>query len=326
MRPTSIVGRCAVLAAAAQAFVLVPAPHSERAARGWAARQRAQHGEGHEGRMSGPGAQNQRRQRSEARHNKLSDMLREASGGGSDAADLAALRGLMSRGDTYQSENFTPAHLEFKAAHNAICIALAGWVAAGDDGRKQNVFYLDGNDGGTTAALRSAGFDTMQLHVANMFEETVEALLLPPHSLDRDRIVHGRAEDALSGHFSTTGMGVYYLDGCSGMTAPLIEMLQALFANQAIADRRVGGSGGVHSGRRRRLAIGVTLTEAEPTGRSLADREQDVVRALVSAGGEQGFTTARAQDHPEKYGIDGTALKKEGGTMTTWLVCERPAA
>ena len=314
---------CAVLAAAAQAFVLVPAPPSERAARGWAARQRAQCGEGH---VSGPGAQNQRRQRSEARHNKLSDILREAAGGGADAADLAALRGLMSRGDTYDSAMFTPPHLEFKAAHNAICIALAEWVAAGGDGRKPNVFYLDGSDGGTTVALRCAGFHTSQLHVANMFEETVEALLLPPHSLDRDRIVHGRAEDALSGHFRTADIGVYYLDGCSGMTAPLIEMLQALFANQALADRRVGGGGGVHGKWRRRLAIGFTLTEAEPTGRSLADREQDVVRALVSAGGALGFTSARAQDQPQEYGIDAATLKKQGGTMTTWLVCERPAA
>ena len=88
----------------------------------------------------------------------------------------------------------------------------------------------------------------------------------------------------------------------------------------------MGGGGGVHGKWRRRLAIGFTLTEAEPTGRSLADREQDVVRALVSAGGALGFTSARAQDQPQEYGIDAATLKKQGGTMTTWLVCERPAA
>lgn len=298
------------------------------------------------------GVQNQRRQRSEARHNKLSQLLRECAGNGSDvsSASRAELAGLMRRGDTYDAGEFTAAHAEFKQQHNAIFVALTKWAHSANDGdhgqdydgqRRPNVFYLEGSDGGTTAALRAAGFQTSQLHVANVFEHTVAALLRSPHNLHREKLVHGRAEDALSWDLATTDFAAVYLDGCGGATAPLIEMVQAVFTNERSkhhvsghAGRAGGGGGeefresgdgggGAPSQARSRFAIGFTLTAAEPTGRPLADREQDVVRAVVSEAKALGYTTHHVGDQPCLYDIDPSTPKRMGGTLTTWLACHQ---
>ena len=214
-----------------------------------------------------PGAKNQRRQRGEARHNLLSE-LDAARGIASEGHRKSTIEGLMRSGDTYNAGDFSQLHLDFKASHNAVFIALAEWAHACDCVPVEqhqtlpapNVFYLDGSDGGTTRALLASGFATSQLHVANIFENTVAALVFPPLSLDASRVVLGRAEDALSHELADTPFAAIYLDGCGGAAGPLREMVRAVF----------------HAPSRKssRLALGFTLTQAHPSGRSLADREQ----------------------------------------------------
>jgi hypothetical protein len=216
-----------------------------------------------------PGAKNQRRQRGEARQNLLSE-LDDARGG----HRKLKMEGLMRSGDTYNAGDFSQLHLDFKASHNAVFIALAEWAHACDCVPVEhhtlpapNVFYLDGSDGGTTRALLASGFATSQLHVANMFQNTVAALVSPPLSLDASRVVLGRAEDALSEELADTPFAAIYLDGCGGAPGPLKEMVRAVF----------------HAPSRKssRLALGFTLTQAHPSGLSLADREQ-VTFATIS--------------------------------------------
>lgn len=66
------------------------------------------------------------------------------------------------------------------------------------------------------------------------------------------------------------------------------------------------------------------LLVAQPSGRSLADREVDVIRALRVASGRQGYSLSHVSDEPQKYGVDPSISKREGTTSTTWILCERP--
>jgi len=172
------------------------------------------------------------------------------------------------------------------------------------------VFYLEGPDGGTTAALRAAGLGSAQLFTVNHFAETCAALRRPPHALLHATV--GAAETALSRPpLAAVPFASFYLDACSGCPAPLIAMVEAIF----------------HSRRRHvnphRLAIGFTLTRAEPTGRSLGDREQEVLRALAANARANGYgAPIHALDEPARWGLAEVG-KEEGGTLTTWVLCDR---
>eukprot|EP00961_Rhodomonas_salina_P085264 1144834-Rhodomonas_salina.1 len=76
-----------------------------------------------------------------------------------------------------------------------------------------NVFYLDGPDGGSTAALRGAGFESHNLFVANLFPETCATLATPPHNLLETNVFCGRAEVALAETFQSIPFAALYLDG-----------------------------------------------------------------------------------------------------------------
>ena len=104
-------------------------------------------------------------------------------------------------------------------------------------------------------------------------------------------------------------VGALYLDGCGGMTAPIIGCVDALFNKRRLLPDRI--------------CFGYTLTEAEPTGRSLADREVDVNRAVMAACRSHSYQLLHVSDDPERFGVDPNTLKREGGTMTSWLVLER---
>ena len=71
-----------------------------------------------------------------------------------------------------------------------------------------------------------------------------------------------------------------------------------------------------------RIAFGFTLTTAERTGRSLADREVDVHRALAAACRGRGYRMFHVADEPERYGADAAVSKREGNTLTSWHLCE----
>ena len=126
-------------------------------------------------------------------------------------------------------------------------------------------------------------------------------------------MTHGCATDALAAApLATTRFAVYYLDACSGLTAPLEAMVAAIFAPE-----------------RRpllppRLALGFTLTRADPSGRSLGDREMSVLRAIARGGRAHGYGAPQhVLDEPERWGVDPSTRKEEGGTLTTWVACER---
>ena len=250
-----------------------------------------------------PGQPRQRRHRAEARQRRLDEL--HVVGVDGAAASARELEGLLARGDTYDARDHGAAHAEFKRAHNRVFAALA---------RRLNgpVFYLDGPDGGSTAALRAAGVATDRLHVANPHASTCAALRAPPHALAR--VVHARAEDALAtdAALRTAPLCAAYLDGCSGRAAPLIAMVGSLLgAPRADALARTPA-----------LALGFTLTRADPSGASLGDRELEVTRAVAAAARRAGFgAPIHVADEPAAWGLE-PFPKEHDDTATVWLMLE----
>lgn len=217
-----------------------------------------------------------------------------------EAKELAGLQNT----ETYDEEVFTAEHAAFKAAHNAMFVDLSRY-AAGDGA----CFYLDGPQGGTTAALLGAGFERRKLFTANWHPETAVALR---EHLPAENVAAGRAEHALrAGLFATQPFAGLYIDGCGGSPEPIVGCIDALFdAERAVINPR-------------RIAFGFTLTVAERTGRSLADREVDVQRALAAACRKNSYTMTHVADEPGRYGADAATGKREGGTLTSWHMCEK---
>ena len=222
--------------------------------------------------------------------------------------DEKELRGL-ARVDTYDEDSFSQGHSEFKMAHNA----AFGSLAAHCNGLASTaaVFYLDGPRGRTTQSLLALGFDRRLLFTANWHKDTCAALKASPHRVTN--VIHARAEDALGSAdmFAQCRFDAVYLDGCGGATKPIAESMKALFADHR---RDINPE---------RMAIGFTLTEAEPTGRSLANREMDLHRSLAALCRSRGYRMEHVSDAPTLYGVDEGILKKDGGTLTSWHVCVR---
>lgn len=254
------------------------------------------------------GGRNLRRAKAAARANRI-ETLRTTATREFEKKELA---GLLSRGDPWDPSHFTESHSSFKAAQNEQFVRLA-LHCANETARRPNVFYLDGREGGSTCALLSAGFVVQQLYVANNFDHVCMALKAAPHHLVPNQVLTSSAEDALSGDspFASIPFTAFYLDGCSGLAAPLVRTVEAVFAPSRAS---------IHP---QCFAIGFTLTEAEPSGRSIVDREQDVHRAIASACRRSGFSMSHVGDEPLHYGVRPDILKKEGGTLTTWVVCTR---
>jgi hypothetical protein len=85
-------------------------------------------------------------------------------------------------------------------------------------------------------------------------------------------------------------------------------MVEAIFHPRR---RRIGAS---------RVAIGFTLTRAEPSARSLGDRELAVLRAIATGCRALGYAPpVHVADEPALYGLPTSLSKEEGGTLTTWV-------
>jgi hypothetical protein len=150
------------------------------------------------------GKRNLRRLKSGARQDRLAELLARSPPPAAGSPAAKELAGLLARGDPYDARLFDAPHVTFKADHNAVLVALLRWCREGEgesegDGGKPsgNVFYLDGADGATTAALRAAGVRTGSLYVANPHAATRAALTSPPAALAPPRVAAARAEDAL---------------------------------------------------------------------------------------------------------------------------------
>jgi hypothetical protein len=263
---------------------------------------------------------NLRRMQSESRINQIAGLLSASDCRSMDSREVKKLNSMLRSGDPYDASHFSPEHAIFKEQHNDIFAILAGYCSSNTD---PCVFYLDGADGGTTRFLRHAGFKTQQLYSANLFGDTVEALRNDP-TISLRHITSGRAEEALAGCFAHVQFAAIYLDGCGGVTRPIIAAVNA--ALEASFKQRLKKEVGspLEIVPLPQLAIGFTLTNAEPTGRALSDREQDVVRAVVAAAKRAGYEGPAAVRHvgddPERYGINPMTCKREQGTLTTWLI------
>jgi hypothetical protein len=238
--------------------------------------------------------------------NRLSALLDSETKSLTDS-EQKELNGLLRR-DTYAEESFSPEHSQFKEDHNAIFANLAEYCG----GAEACCFYLDGPAGQTTASLLQAGFPRSQLYTANWHSTTCEALQEAPQSLPHDHVVCCRAAEALrsgTGAFGSVCFHGLYIDGCSGLTRPLVDCIEALFCASRASLLPP------------RFAVGCTLTEAEPSGTPVADREVVVHRALAAACRRVGYRMCHVADEPWLYNADPRTPKKQGTTLTFWMVC-----
>ena len=205
------------------------------------------------------------------------------------------LAGLWGKGDTYDSSLFSDEHRYFKKFHNNVFSALSNSIK-GD----HNLFYLDGNSAETTDALLSASrpLEPLQLYSANIFRETCDAL-----SEKGINVHHGKGEEFLA--LSQVAFRGCYLDGCGGMTEPLIDMLEQILRPSNLETFSS-------------LFVGFTLTRAAPCGTSLGDRESMVHRHIANLARASGFTTSRVSDDPPRQ-FEGGWLKEDDGVLTDWV-------
>lgn len=270
----------------------------------------------------------------EARHRRVQELLRiqarERSHRSCDGSAWSSqwteklekeLRGLQSKGDPYDAGLFTQDHAAFKRGHNQVFVHLAQKKIVGGAGRRTQgkdlcvnertnarpVFYLDGKDGATTMALLEANFDRpTELFMANEWSETVAALRAPP--FEHVNCHFGSAQDSLLGRFQDVPFVAAYLDGCGGSPDAVIQMISALLS----------------APRAPTLFIGFTLTAAEPSGRELIDRVQDVTKATLQLARQQGYQHMdHVMDDPLWFGIDPALSRKHQETTTCWVVCWR---
>jgi len=259
---------------------------------------------------SSPGERRRQRLAAEGRHRRVSWLLGQQ--GDLAPTEHAELTWLLRRGDTYDASSYSASHAAFKAEQNAVFASLASSLG----GAASPVVYLDGPDGGSTSALRAAGFATDQLHVANPHASTCAALSAPPHSLEH--VAHASAEEALaSEQWRSRAFCAAYFDGCGGQAEPLIAMIRALFHERRAAAAALAPA----------VAVGFTLTRAEPGGASLGDREVAVLRALTAAAGAVGYSNpSHVADDPGRWGLRPMGKEHEGTTTVWTVVARRPEA
>lgn len=218
----------------------------------------------------------------------------------------AELLGLLKGGDTYDSSTFTPEHLAFKAAHNDVLVALTAYCRAGGGGTAPKVFVLDGADGLSTAALRRAGHAASCCYVANRHEGTVRCLVAG--GLPAANVAHTSGLDALTcghGAFGGDAFTAIYLDACGLSPKPLMDMVEAALKRERLPPR---------------IALGFSLIGGGRAG--FMEREREVVRAAVRMAALQNppMRVSRAEDDPERYGMDPETAKSCDGTLTAWLI------
>eukprot|EP00588_Corethron_pennatum_P000381 CAMPEP_0194284444 /NCGR_PEP_ID=MMETSP0169-20130528/27648_1 /TAXON_ID=218684 /ORGANISM="Corethron pennatum, Strain L29A3" /LENGTH=310 /DNA_ID=CAMNT_0039030263 /DNA_START=281 /DNA_END=1213 /DNA_ORIENTATION=- len=287
------------------------------------------------------GQASHRLDRSVRREDRISELWGRSD---ASASEQKELDGLMAAGllyeERYRPSDFTEYHRSWKAAHNEIFVGLVSrrceyhpggrgdgadvdWD--GDSAARpplSGVFYLDGPDAGTTSALLSAGFRPEECFVANRHASTCEALrkILPA-----ENVVHACAVDALAGtgsvatfeatqdgsHDRNLGafwnipFGGFYFDICGGCVDLIMDMMSAALDNADLDPP---------------IVVGFSILGGN---RDVVDKEQDVIRKLVSIVKPLGMRVEHVFDDPEKYGLISPLPKKiDGGTMTTWCMIE----
>ena len=257
--------------------------------------------------------------RAARRDDRISLLEAEAKVRSLDSAEEAELRGLGAFREQYDPESFSDHHRAFKASHNAAFSALARYCDPGivAGGQGINLLYLDGQDAGTTRYLHQRGFDLAKCFVANRHEESCEAIrsVGAPLGMPRANVAHVSAADTLGSSDSLIGstrFGAYYFDGCGGYVPLISEMIAAALGSAATLE----GSDGALAP----VALGFSIVGGN---RDVVDKEQAVVRGLVTCAREAGFCEVRhVLDEPLRFGVDPLTRKVEGSTLTSWFVLE----
>jgi len=206
------------------------------------------------------------------------------------------LANLISLGDPYDAGLFVTDHMLFKQSHNqAFCDLMVH-----TDGP---LVYLDGADGGTTRALLDSGIQPEHLYIANEWDDTVSAL---KKKFENVNVYYGKLQDMDTRDIPFGGA---YLDGCGGATQPIMDMVDNILKGK-IAPRFV---------------IGFTITNAEPTGRPLIDRIQEITRYICCLGKSRGYHSMHhVGDDPQRFGVDPNLQRQHQTTTTCWLVLSGP--
>ncbi len=269
--------------------------------------------------------------------------------------------------EQYTTSEFTKEHIMFKDIHNQVFVSLVQYVQAAQSTTAApiNIFYLDGPDAGTSLALlrknnndddeigheneyRNGFVRPEQCYIANRHGSTCETLT---NMIPGINVAYASAADALSSRTVLVGegesntsdddsnndsddslqqkesaMGVFgnipfsalYLDGCGGYIPLIIDMINAAFDHYTplLPDDDVLVP--------YPIAIGFSVLGGN---RDVVDKEQDVIRELVSMIKRRGLRLRvdHVLDDPERYGISPelNVRKVDGGTMTTWVMLER---
>jgi len=298
-----------------------------------------------------------------------------------NSAEEKELEGLMNAGLKYEEQycpdDFTEEHMVWKQKQNIVFGLLARYCFRSiysdsdtssegtlDDGTKAkddsdgNIFYLDGQDAGTTISLTSAGIDARQCFVANRHESTCDALRT---YLPDENVIHASAVDALTtsnvyrgsdahdpsevqrdddetidrlnfllgknstGAFDDIPFQAYYFDGCGGYAPLIVDMMAAAF--QTVPSQTEPYDDNQPSASLRPLVPPIALGFSILGGnRNVVDKEQMIVRELVRMVKPLGMRVDHVLDDPERYGIPSDLVdgltKVDGGTMTTWYMVE----
>jgi hypothetical protein len=165
---------------------------------------------------------------------------------------------------------------------------------------------------------------------------------------------HGQAHDSLFTVFSSIPFCAYYIDGCSGSSQSIVDILSSIFIDsrlspppppappppppQEFVALDISAEGDLELDPESSMtkmsetalnllpnfSIGFTLTNAggkDP--RSLVDREQEVTKCINKMSRKYGYSMTYVGDEPELYGIGFSPLKREGDVQTTWVMLRR---
>jgi hypothetical protein len=157
---------------------------------------------------------------------------------------------------------------------------------------------------------------------------------------------HGQAHDSLITVFSSIPFCAYYIDGCSGSSQAVVDILSSIFIDSRLSppppqesiSSNVSAEEDLELDPESSLtevsktvmkllpnfSIGFTLTNAggkDP--RSLVDREQEVTKYINKMSRKYGYSMTYVGDEPELYGIGFTPMKRDGDVQTTWVMLRR---
>ena len=212
------------------------------------------------------------------------------------------LKGLLSKGDTYNPYSFSSKHNEFKNHHNEIFHYLS--LFNSDNKKNPKLFYLDGVNGGTTSCLLKLNHVASSLYTANKYFDSYEGIKeVAKHYIDSNNEGHDDGDDnsnnninillksaewALSNSYYNSnqekiGFGEidfdgYYFDGCGGGIKMIIDLIKYGPLSPTRNINRMNDQ--TYQNINKKVVVGFTLTNAYHDGSSIHDREQLVMTAI----------------------------------------------